>query len=97
MINMDSVHMIHYIIGDKNTSICGVQQLKCVAGIEEKMVQVIFLDSLHDVDSGENVCKCLPSCYSINYDIETSSAKFDSAKWMRAFDTPMIRSVTKIE
>lgn len=78
------------IKGDKTTPICGAHKLKCVAAIEEEMMVKIFLDSLHDVNSEAQTCKCLPSCNSANYDIEISSTKYDSAKYFRAFELPLL-------
>lgn len=63
--------------------------LQCVTEIEEKMVLKIFLDSLRNIDRDDGHCNCLPSCNSINYDIETSSVKFDSVKFTRNFDVPI--------
>lgn len=72
--------------GDKDTPICGIANLDCVDKVEEEVMERMFLNSMIDIDSDEQYCNCLPSCDSIDYDLETSSAKFDSAKWMRLFD-----------
>lgn len=61
------------------------------------MVELTFLDGMTDFNSDQQTCNCLPSCTSINYDIELSSAKFDSAKWLHAFDTPDIRAYNIVE
>lgn len=83
--------------GHNDTPMCGVNKLDCVAKIEEKMVEQTFFEDLKDVNSTERKCNCLPSCTSINYDVEISSAKFDSDKLFRALDIPFIRRQTVIE
>lgn len=68
------------LTGDKNTPICGPGKLQCVGQIEEKIVNLTFLEHLSD--DSEKICKCLPSCTSIHYDVEISQAKFDFNKFM---------------
>lgn len=73
--------------GHKDTPICGITKLECAFEIKAKIWEIDFLDKLKGVDDARQNCNCLPSCTSINYNIETSSVKFDFDKYLRTQNT----------
>lgn len=80
-----SLKCISSFLGDKHTPVCNSSRYGCVTEIEEKMVNLTFLERLNkNVDRVEKSCNCMPACTSITYDIELSQANFDYLKLIRS-------------
>lgn len=81
MANDCDSQIIVFHVGDKNTKVCTMTEIRCYINAD-----IIFTKDLV-VDE----CNCLPDCTSITYDIETSQAPF----WYSAEDVALKNSLNE--
>lgn len=67
--------------GDNDTLICGAAKLDCYSDSVDKLLEN-YVDSVHNGETMNEMCNCLPSCTSITYDVEVSQTKFDWENYM---------------
>lgn len=78
---------------EPGTRICSQSEVSCYSGAEDSLMTSELSHSLasstSDNKRGTTFCNCLPSCTSINYDMEISQAEFEFSKVMAAFGENM--------
>lgn len=68
------------ILGDKQTTICGVANLRCYEEAVWKLFSIDIIDGIKDeaAKAFRMNCNCLPSCTSITYDAIFDKNKNDN-------------------
>lgn len=77
---------------DRNTPICGAEQIDCYNKAEDSILQKEIDEGLSgstDSKRGSTKCDCLPACTSIQYDAEISQATFDWKSLFVAYKSPL--------
>lgn len=82
-----------FFIGDKDTKICGAKNVKCYQSAEDKLFGQDIIDGLTDSDakSYHQKCECLPSCATVEYNVQLDRAKLDFTHWMRSYKVTLDR------
>ncbi|XP_063709864.1 pickpocket protein 28 [Culicoides brevitarsis] len=77
---------------DKETPICGAAQIECYNKAEDDILKKEINEGLltsTDAARGNTQCNCLPACTSIQYDVETSQARFNWEDLFKAYKNPL--------
>lgn len=77
---------------DNKTEICPQSKVSCYSRAEINLLSNELFDDLETGKIGKNrksICNCLPSCTSINYDLEIAQANYEFAKLMESIGENM--------
>lgn len=79
---------------DKDTKICGSQNVGCYVNAENKLFGEDIIDALTDEEakSFHQNCDCLPACNKTVYGMEIDRAHLDLTKWVRSYDVQLDRT-----